>query len=91
MKTLRIKNSHFGFEYLDLELDSGEENILVNLYNSDNIHPNWIMDNQLDSIIRQIEVFYQRQKGKIKKEIEILIDVIKDGKPSHMLGLLRVV
>ncbi len=90
MKSLRIKNSHLDYEYLDLELDSGEDKILVNLYNSDNIHPGWIMENQLDSIIKQIDRFYQKQKGIIKKEMEILIDIIKDGKPSYMMGLVRV-
>ena len=90
MKSLRIKQSHFDFEYLDLELDSEENKIQVNLYNSDNIHPNWLMDNQLDSIIRQIDKFYQNKKGLIKKEFEILINIIKDGRKSYMMGFLKI-
>lgn len=90
MKSLRIKQSHFDFEYLDLELDSDENKIQVNLYNSDNIHPNWLMDNQLDSIIRQIDKFYQNKKGLIKKEFEILINIIKDGRQSYMMGFVKI-
>ena len=88
--SLRIKQSHFDFEYLDLELNSEENKIQVNLYNSDNIHPNWLMDNQLDSIMRQIDKFYQNHKGLIKKEFEILINIIKDGRESYMMGFLKI-
>lgn len=90
MKTLNIKNSHIDYDYLDLELTDNGNNIMVNLYNLDNIHPGWLIENQLDSIIRQIDSFYQKQKGKLKKEFEILIDIIIDGRPTYMMGFLRI-
>jgi len=90
MKTLKINTSHFDFEYLDLELNNGKNKVLVNLYNSDNLHPSWLIDNQLDSIIKQIEKFYQNKKGEIKKEFEILIDIVKDGRKTYMMGFLRI-
>ena len=90
MKTLNIKNSHFDFEYVDLELNSDQENITVNLYNSENYHPSWLIDNQLSSIIKQIERFYRQKKGSLKKEFEILISVMKNGRPSYMMGFMRI-
>jgi hypothetical protein len=90
MKTLNIKNAHFDFEYVDLELNNGEDNILVNLYNSDNLHPNLLIENQMGNIIRQIDTFYKKKKGELKKEFEILIDIVLNGRPSYMMGFVRI-
>lgn len=87
---MKIINSHYDFDYIDLELKSGKDKIYVNLYNTDNLHPSWLIENQSESIFKQIDTFYKNQRDRIKKEVEILVNIIKDGKPSYMIGLLRM-
>lgn len=91
MKKLTIINSHYDFEYIDLEIKSGKDHINISLYNSENLHPSWLIENQSASIVKQIELFIKEQKHKIRRDVDILIDIIKDGQRSYMPGLLRFI